>query len=134
MIRRTLLALVLAASVAGCGRVKPLTPNYFTLDATRDCLGDADVRTDERDLGFIAPQASGGAFHAWMESGNSVVLMFGQDDKEAASIVHAFGEVAKTPEERKRQRSLIEPRGNAVIDWISEPRPAERRLVRDCLK
>jgi Lon protease-like protein len=57
--------------------------------------------------------------------------MAGRSAQEAADVVAAFRRV--TPD-KKRAASLLEPRGNAVINWISEPTPADLDAVRNCLK
>jgi hypothetical protein len=133
--RRLLLLLVLVALVAACGRVKAVTPNHFTRDATKDCLEDEqqlEVSTADDDVGFIGATATGGALRTEV-NGKGVVIVFGDDPTDAAAIANAFRQVA-TPQQRKRLPSLLEPRGNAVIDWISEPSRDDAELVRDCLK
>ena len=134
MIRALLLALALVLLAVGCGKVKPKTPNVFTLDATKECLeDDAGYRTNtaRSAVGWLAFTASGGAVRAYVGGDNSVVVVFGENDQEAADIVTAFRRV--TPN-KKRAASLLEPRGNAVINWISEPTPEDLHAVRNCLK
>jgi hypothetical protein len=134
VIRALLLALALVLLAVGCGKVRPKTPNSFTLEATQECLeDDAGYRTstERRAIGFIGWTASGGAVRAYVGGNNSVVVVFGESDQEAADIVSAFRRV--TPD-KKRAASLLEPRGNAVINWISEPTPGDLDAVRNCLE
>ena len=135
MLRALLLLGLLVFLVAGCGRVKPSTPNRFTLGATEQCLKEeGGLRVDRRDLGVIAPTASEGAIHAYVGGGNSVVIMFGRSDQEVADLAAGFRRITPRGRERQRLKSLLEPRGNALINWISEPTVEEADLVRNCLK
>ena len=136
--RRTLpLALGLVALVAACGPTQGPPDDFYELEPTRDCLQDAGFRitTESREIGLITETAGGGGFRAYYPGGkNSLTIAFGSTKEEAQRIVTAFRAQARSEQERRRLRSLLEGQGNAVLVWISEPTEPDREVVRGCLK
>ena len=138
LLRRTFpLALCLVALVAACGPTQGPPDDFYDVDATRKCLEDAGFRvtTASREIGLITETAGGGGFRAYYPGGkNSLTIAFGTTKEEAQQIVAAFQAQARTEQQRRRLRSLLEGQGNAVLVWISEPTEPDRELVRSCLK
>ncbi|MDQ3822803.1 MAG: hypothetical protein M3321_06135 [Actinomycetota bacterium] len=137
LFRRTLLTLGLVALVAACGPTQGPPDDFYEVDATRECLEDAGFRitTSAREVGFITWTAPAGGFRAYLpEDRNSLTIAFGNTKEEAQRMVKAFQAQARTRQERRRLRSLLEGQGNTVLVWISEPTLEEAETVRGCLK
>jgi hypothetical protein len=138
LFRRMLpIPLVLVALLAACGPTQGPPDDFYEVEPTRDCLKDAGFRiTTERDeIGFITETAPAGGFRAYLpDEKNSLTIAFGNTNEEAQQMVRAFQAAARTEQERRRLRSLLEGQGNAVLVWISEPTLADQELVRGCLK
>jgi hypothetical protein len=136
--RRTLpLALGLVALLAACGPTTGPPDDFYEVDPTRDCLEDAGFRitTDPEEIGFITLTAPAGGFRAYLPGGkNSLTIAFGNTKEEAQQMVKAFQAQARTRQQRRRLRSLMEGQGNAVLVWINEPALTDAELVRGCLK
>lgn len=127
----------LVALVAACGPTQGPPDDFYELEPTRDCLQDAGFRitTESREIGLITETAGGGGFRAYYPGGkNSLTIAFGNTKEEAQRIVTAFRAQARSEQERRRLRSLLEGQGNAVLVWISEPTEPDREVVRGCLK
>jgi hypothetical protein len=138
LLRRTLpLALGLVALLAACGPTQGPPDDFYEVEPTRKCLADAGFRvtTDPDEIGFITLTAPAGGFRAYHPGGdNSLTIAFGNTKEEAQQIVRAFQAQARTRQERRRLRTLLEGQGNAVLVWISEPSDEDREVVRGCLK
>jgi hypothetical protein len=131
------LALGVVALLAACGPTQGPPDDFYEVDPTRACLEDAGFRitTEPRAIGFITETAPAGGFRAYLPGEkNSLTIAFGNTKEEAQRMVTAFQAQAKTPQQRRRLRSLLEGQGNAVLVWISEPTLADQELVRGCLK
>ena len=135
---RTLtLAVGLVALVAACGPTQGPPDDFYEVEPTRDCLADAGFRitTDPEEIGFITLTAPAGGFRAYLPGGRkSLTIAFGNTKEEAQQMVRAFQAQARTKQQRRRLRSLLEGQGNTVLVWISEPTVDEQNLVRGCLK
>jgi len=138
LFRRTLpLALGLVALLAACGPTQGPPDDFYEVEPTRECLKDAGFRitTDPAEIGLITETAGGGGFRAYYPGGkNSLTIAFGNTKEEAQQIVAAFQAQARTEQQRRRLRTLLEGQGNAVLVWISEPGDDDRDVVRNCLK
>jgi hypothetical protein len=135
--RILVLALAAAALLAACGPAQGPPDDFYEVEPTSDCLKDAGFRitTDPAEIGFITETAQGGGFRAYYPGEkNSLTIAFGTTKEEAQQIVTAFQAQARTRQERRRLRTLLEGQGNAVLVWISEPTEADREVVRGCLK
>lgn len=131
------LALGLVCLLAACGPPSGREDDFYEVEPTRNCLEDAGFRisTELKDIGFITFSASAGGFRAYLpKDENSLTIAFGRTKEEAQRMVRGFQREARTEQQRKRLRSLLEGQGNAVLVWISEPRPEDQELVRGCLK
>ena len=131
------LALGLVALLAACGPTQGPPDDFYEVQPTRDCLKEAGFRitTNSREVGLITETASGGGFRAYHPGEkNSLTIAFGSTKEEAQQIVRAFQAQARTEQQRRRLRTLLEGQGNAVLVWISEPTEADREVVRGCLK
>jgi hypothetical protein len=131
------LALGLVALLAACGPTQGPPDDFYEVQPTRDCLDEAGFRitTNSREVGLITETASGGGFRAYHPGEkNSLTIAFGSTKEEAQQIVRAFQAQARTEQQRRRLRTLLEGQGNAVLVWISEPTEADREVVRGCLK
>jgi hypothetical protein len=135
--RKRLLALGLVAFLAACGPTQGPPDDFYEVEPTRDCLEDGGFRisTDPDEIGFITETAPAGGFRAYLPGGkNSLTIAFGNTREEAQQMVRAFQAAARTRQERRRLRTLLEGQGNTVLVWISEPTDADREVVRGCLK
>jgi hypothetical protein len=131
---RTLLAaLATVLALAGCGPPSPKRPNHFELEPTRGCLEDQGLRVTQSHLGLIMGTAPNGAIYVTLDNGKRVLIGFGNTDRDAADLVKAFEQVTP-PSGQKRLKSLLEPRGNVLIQWIDEPSKKEIELVHNCLE
>jgi hypothetical protein len=123
--------------LAACGPPEA-EDDFYTLEDTRECLSEAGFRitTDPDELGFITATATGGGLRAYVQGGggNSLTIAFGNTPEEAQQMVTAFENAARTRQQRRRLRTLMEGQGNSVLVWISEPTEAQRELVRGCLE
>ena len=139
LFRRTLpLALGLVALVAACGPTQGPPDDFYEVAPTRECLEDEGFRitTSLKEVGFITWTAPAGGFRAYLPEGgrNSLTIAFGNTKEEAQRMVTAFRAQARTEQQRRRLRSLLEGQGNSVLVWISEPTLEQQELVRGCLK
>jgi hypothetical protein len=138
LFRRTFpLALGLVALLAACGPNQGPPDDFYEAQPTRDCLQDAGFRitTGLAEVGLITETSGGGGFRAYYPGDkNSLTIAFGNTKEEAQQIVSAFQAQARTEQQRRRLRALLEGQGNAVLVWISEPSEDDREVVRNCLK
>jgi hypothetical protein len=132
---RWILTTVLAAALvaAGCGPPAPKRPNFFELKPTRKCLEKQGATVTQSDLGFIFGTAPNGAIKVTLADGKVLWIGFGKNDRDAAALEAAFRRTAHTRQERKRLNSLLEPRGNVLMQWNAEPKQPELDLVHGCL-
>jgi hypothetical protein len=132
---RWIFTTVLAAALVagGCGPPAPKRPNFFTLKPTSKCLEKEGAAVRQSGLGFIMGTAPNGAIRIRFQNGKELLIGFGNNDQDAADLAAAFRQTAQTKAERKRLNSLLEPRGNVLIQWQTEPTPAEIDLVHGCL-
>jgi hypothetical protein len=136
-LRRTLpAALAAALALSGCGTPTAKHPNVFSLKPTKRCLEQQGlhVSQDPKDLGLIMGTAPEGALRTTLRDGKGVLIGFGDTDADAAAMADAFRQVARTKQERARLKSLLEPRGNVLVQWIDEPRQADIDLIHSCLE
>ena len=138
LFRRTLpLALGLVALLGACGPTQGVADDFYEVAPTRDCLKNAGFRitTGLAEVGLITETAGGGGFRAYYPGGaNSLTIAFGNTKEEAQQMVRAFQGQARTEQQRRRLRTLLEGQGNAVLVWITEPSDDDREAVRNCLK
>ena len=131
--RRLLLLAPLALLAAACGQsaAKP-----FTAVATASCLRDTgfQVSTNDAALGLVASSAANGGLRATPKGGgNTLVLAFATDGKEAASLEKAFRRFA--PKKlRPHLGDVMSSKRNAVLLWTVSPSAAQQQTVLDCLR
>ncbi|HEX6763221.1 MAG TPA: hypothetical protein VF094_10495 [Gaiellaceae bacterium] len=125
MRRFTVVALLAAGVLGGCGKTTP----HYTLAKTSACLQQAGASLGGQ-LDFVATTATGGATHARLRD-NSLTLVFGQSQGDADNIDAAY----------RRFRSsnvgiddVLRQQGNAVMLWHEHPNDADLATVTGCLK
>jgi hypothetical protein len=131
--RRLLLLAPLALLAAACGQsaAKP-----FVADATARCLRDKGfvVSTNEADLGLLASTAPNGGLRATpKEGGNTLILAFAADGKEAANLQKTFRRFAPT-KLRPHLGDVMSAKRNAVLLWTVSPTASQQQTVVDCLR
>jgi hypothetical protein len=131
--RRLLLLAPLALLAAACGQSasKP-----FTAAPTATCLKAAGytVSTDDADVGLVASSATNGGLRATPKGGgNTLVLAFAADGKDAANIEGAFRRFA--PKKlRPHLGDVMSAKRNAVLLWTVSPTPDQQQAVLSCLR
>jgi hypothetical protein len=131
--RRLPLLLPLALLVAACGQstVKP-----FVAGPTAKCLRGKgfEVSTKDADLGLVASTAANGGLRATPQGGgNTLVLAFGADGKDAANLERAFRRFA--PKKlRPHLGDVMSTKRNAVLLWTVSPRAEQQATVLACLR
>jgi hypothetical protein len=127
--RVRLAVLTAVALLAGCGGEDD--PDLYTLEPTRECLADEDVRVSENVSDFVASTALGGSMRALFPSDNVVVLSFGESLQDAARIEAAYRNFAP-PE--ARLDALLGRFRNVTMVWSFAPAQEDLKTVSDCLK
>ena len=131
MMRRSIVALVLAGALAGC--VNPVHSHY-SVSATAPCLSKLGYRvnTNADKLGLIESSAPDGALRA-SEPGNNVTIDFADNAKGATAIsraYHRFGPKTR----REHIDDVLRMQHNVVLVWEITPPQAEETRVLGCLK
>jgi hypothetical protein len=124
--RLALIAVFGVVLLAGCGG-----SSLYTVAKTQSCLASEDAHIGGK-LDFVASTATGGAFVATL-SDNSVTIVFGAKQKDAADIATAYQRFA-LPNVRNNIQDVLERYGNAVLLWHLHPASADLALVTGCLK
>jgi hypothetical protein len=122
-----LLAALLVA--AGCGTPPPPKKDVYSLGPTRKCLVRAGVHVTTRVKDFVASTAPAGALQGVVRR-KPFTISFGDTKEQARRMAAAYRRLTNN---KKRLRSLLDPEGNAVILWTTEPLPRDADLVRACL-
>ncbi len=126
MARLALIAVFGVVLLAGCGG-----SSLYTVAKTRGCLSSEAAHIGGK-LDFVASTATGGAFVATL-SDNSVTIVFGAKQQDAAGIATAYQRFA-FPNVRNNIQDVLERYQNAVLLWHLHPANADLALVTGCLK
>jgi hypothetical protein len=128
--RATLAVLAVLALVAGCSR-GAAAPEPYTLEPTRECLIDADLRVGPVPKSdFVASTASGGALRVTYAD-IKLTLTFGADEDEAKRIDAGYRRFApsKLPIDDVLKRNF-----NVVELWEFAPTIDHQDTLNRCLK
>ena len=124
--RIAVVAVVAVFLLAGCGG-----KSLYSVEKTRACLSAEDARIGGK-LDFVATTATGGAFVATL-SDNSVTIVFGAKESDAAEIASAYQHFA-FPNIKANIQDVLARYQNAVLLWHMHPANADLALVTGCLK
>jgi hypothetical protein len=124
--RIALIAVFAVFCLAGCGG-----QSLFSAEKTQACLASENARIGGK-LDFVATTATGGAFVATL-SDNSVTVVFGAKESDAAEITQAYQRFA-FPNIKANIQDVLERYKNAVLLWHTHPASADLALVTGCLK
>jgi hypothetical protein len=131
--RRLLLLAPLALVAAACGQT---TAQPFRPGSTAKCLRAAGytVSTSDAELGLVASSATNGGLRATpKDGGNTLIVAFAADGKDAANIESAFRRFA--PKKlRPHLGDIMTAKRNAVLLWTVSPLPEQQQTVLSCLR
>ena len=126
--RLVLLATALLLLASACGGEDE--PELYSLDPTRACLVEHDVRVAANTDDFVASTALGGSLRGTFPSDNVVVLSFGESLEDAARIEAAYKRFAPR---RVRLENVLGRFRNVTMIWSFSPSGDDLKTVSDCL-
>jgi hypothetical protein len=132
-VRRLLVLAPLALVAAACGSstVKPFLP-----EPTAKCLRGQGftVSTAEADVPLVASAAANGGLRAAPAGGgNTLVMAFAEDGKDAATVERAIRRVAPATL-RPHLQDVMSAKRNAVLLWTVSPTAAQQSAALNCLR
>jgi hypothetical protein len=132
-VRRLVLLAPLALVAAACGSstVKPFLP-----EPTAKCLrGESfTVSTADRDVPLVAAAAANGGLRATPQGGgNTLIMAFAEDGKDATNVERAIRRVAPATL-RPHLQDVMSAKRNAVLLWTVSPTAAQQATALDCLR
>jgi hypothetical protein len=131
--RRLLLLAPVALLAAACGQTaaKPFLPG-----STGKCLRAAGftVSTADADVPLVAAAAANGGLRATPKGGgNTLIMAFAADGKDAANVETSIRRVAPKSL-RPHLGDVMSSKRNAVLLWTVSPQPGEQQIVLGCLR
>jgi hypothetical protein len=132
-VRRLLLLAPLAAVAAACGSatVKPFLP-----EPTATCLRGQGftVSTAAADVPLVAAAAANGGLRAAPQGGgNTLVMAFAEDGKDASNVERSIRRVAPA-KLRPHLQDVMSAKRNAVLLWTVTPTAAQQAAALNCLR
>ena len=131
--RRLLLLAPLALVAAACGST---TAKPFLPDPTAKCLRGQGftVSTAEADVPLVAAAAANGGLRATPQAGgNTLIMAFAEDGKDAGNVERSIRRVAP-PKLRPHLQDVMSAKRNAVLLWTISPSAAQQAAALDCLR
>jgi hypothetical protein len=131
--RRLLPLALVAVLAAACGSsaAKPFAPG-----PTAKCLRDAGftVSTAESDVPLVASAAANGGLRASpKEGGNTLVIAFAADGKDAGNVERSIRRVAPA-KLKPHLGDVMSAKRNAVLLWTVSPTAQQQQVVLGCLR
>jgi hypothetical protein len=131
--RRLLLLAPLALLLTACGQstVKPFLPG-----ATATCLRGQgfQVSTTDADVPLVAAAAANGGLRATpKDGGNTLIMAFAENGKDAVEVERRIRHVAP-PALRPHLGDVMTAKRNAVLLWTVSPTAAQQQAALDCLR